>query len=78
MRPIKEGDRILHGGMHKKVRKLYGQHALPLRLRAQLPLICDEDGILAVPGICQRDGCTPQPGEKSLCIRIYLRNHFDT
>lgn len=78
LRPIKEGDRILHGGMHKKVRKLYGQHALPLRLRAQLPLICDEDGILAVPGICQRDGCTPQPGEKSLCIRIYLRNHFDT
>lgn len=78
LRPIQEGDRILHGGMHKKVRKLYGQRGVPLLLRAQLPLLCDRDGILAVPDVALRDGCKPQQGEKALCVRIYLRNHFDT
>ena len=72
LRPMAEGDRILQGGMHKKIRKLYGQHGTPLHLRSRLPLLCDDNGILAVPGICLRDGSAPRPGEKTLCVRIYL------
>lgn len=79
LRPMQEGDRILHGGMHKRVRKLYGQSGVPLWLRPRLPLLCDDDGVLAVPGICLRDGCkttsnAPNPSHGNLCVRIYLKN----
>lgn len=79
LRPLAEGDRILQGGMHKRIRKLYGQYGIPLHLRTQLPLLCDEDGVLAVPGICLRDGCKPLPGCDALYVGIYLRkqNHFE-
>lgn len=78
LRPIQQGDTILHGGMHKKIRKLYGQRAVPLGLRPRLPLLCDEDGVVAVPGICTRDGSAAKEGENALCVSIYLHNHFDT
>ena len=78
MRPIQEGDTILLGGMHKRIRKLYGQSAVPLGLRPRLPLLCDADGVIAVPGICTRDGSAATKGESVLCVRIYLHNHFDT
>jgi tRNA(Ile)-lysidine synthetase-like protein len=79
LRPLRAGDRILQGGMHKKIRKLYGQVGVPLYLREQLPLLCDEDGVLAVPGICLRDGSLPHPGEKTLYVRIYFKKqtHFE-
>ena len=79
LRPLQEGDRILQGGMHKRVRKLYGQSGVPQFLRVQLPLLLDQDGILAVPGIVLRDGASPKRGECTLYVRIYLRkqNHFE-
>ena len=36
--------------------------------------LCDDEGVLAVPGICLRDGATPRTGEDALCVRIYLQN----
>jgi tRNA(Ile)-lysidine synthase len=78
LRPIREGDVVLQGGMHKRIRKLYGQHGVPLALRARLPLLCDLDGVIAVPGICMRDGSKAKNAEKTLCIRIYLQKQFDT
>ena len=41
--------------------------------------LCDEDGVLAVPGICLRDGSLPHPGEKTLYVRIYFKKqtHFE-
>ena len=74
LRPYQEGDRILHGGMHKRIRKLYGQSGTPLYLRPKLPLICDDQGVLAVPGVCLRDHCAPNQGDTILYIRIYLQN----
>ena len=56
-RPRREGDVILCGGMHKKVKKLMCDAKLPLSLRARLPLLCDDAGILWIPNVIQRDGC---------------------
>lgn len=50
------GDKILLGGMHKSVKKLFTEKKIPLELRARIPIICDEDGILAIPFIGIRDG----------------------
>lgn len=55
-RPRREGDRLLMGGMHRPVRKLYREARLPLSERAALPLLCDGEGIVWVPHVGVRDG----------------------
>lgn len=55
-RPRREGDRLLMGGMHRSVRKLYREAGLPLSERAALPLLCDGEGIVWVPHVGVRDG----------------------
>ena len=59
--------------MHKKIRKLYGQSGVPLSLRPTLPLLADDGGILAVPGICIRDGCRATAARDKITVRIYLK-----
>ena len=55
-RPKKDGDKILHGGVHKKLKKLYCEKKLTLEERASLPVFCDQDGIVWIPNIALRDG----------------------
>ena len=50
------GDKILLGGMHKSVKKLYNEKKIPLDLRSRIPIICDKSGIIAIPFIGIRDG----------------------
>ena len=50
------GDKIRMGGMSKSVKKLMCDKKIPLSLRSRLPVICDGNGILAIPLIGIRDG----------------------
>lgn len=50
------GDKILAGGMNKLTKKLYCEHKIPLGVRNILPVFCDDDGILWIPGVEIRDG----------------------
>ncbi len=52
----REGDKILLGGHHKSLKKLFSEKKISPELRAKLPILCDEEGILAVPKIGVRDG----------------------
>ena len=56
-RPRREGDVILAGGMHKKVKKLMCDKKIPLTHRDRIPLLCDDDGIVWIPAAVRRDGC---------------------
>ena len=56
VRPRREGDTILTGGMHKKVKKLFCEKKIPLPLRDRLPILCDDDGIVWIPLVALRDG----------------------
>lgn len=75
VRNRRAGDRILHEGMHKAVRKLATD--LPSAVRAYMPLLTDGDGILAVPfaeprqkgGPLLRDGAF---GTKNNDITLYF------
>ena len=58
VRNRRQGDRILSGGKHKVVRKLSCMTKLSLAQRARLPILCDEDGILALPFGPVRDGAS--------------------
>ena len=50
-RSRRAGDRILAGGIHRKVKKLFSEAALPLDLRAATPLICKDEEILWIPSL---------------------------
>lgn len=56
IRTRRAGDTVLVHGMHKKLRKLQNEAALPPDLRDTLPLVCDNGGILWVPTVAVRDG----------------------
>lgn len=58
VRPRRAGDRIRCQGMHKSVRRLAGLSSLPLAVRARMPLLADDEGIVAVPFAAVRDGVT--------------------
>ena len=58
LRPRKTGERILAGKNHKLVRKLPCMSRYPSSVRARMPLLCDDDGVLAVPTGPVRDGAT--------------------
>ena len=64
--------------MHKKVRKLYGSAGVVRDLRPALPLLTDADGIVAVPGICLRDGAQVRDTKPALHVGVYLKKEFDT
>ena len=49
-------DKILMGGMHKSVKKLMCDKKVPIDLRSRLPVICDSEGIVAIPLVGVRDG----------------------
>ena len=76
LRCRRNGDRILHEGMHKAVRKLAAD--LPAPVRARMPLLADEGGILAVPfaephkkgGALLRDGAFG--AEADLWLYLYF------
>lgn len=67
MRNRRAGDRILSGGMHKTVRKLPAMAKFPPEVRARMPLLCDEAGVLAVPGGPLRDGAAKH-ADKTLLL----------
>ena len=54
-RPKKEGDKILFGAMHKKLKKLFCDKKLSLEERARTPIICDGEGVLWIPYVALRD-----------------------
>ena len=62
-----ERDTILHGKLTKKLKKLFCDKKIPSHLRDKIPLVCDGEGIVAIPGLVTRDGAH---GEEIL-IKLY-------
>ena len=58
LRVRRAGDAFWWHGHHRKLKKLLCDCRVPQSLRDRLPLLCDEDGILLVPGIGVRDGAS--------------------
>ncbi len=49
------GDSYYYGGMTHKLKKLFNDKKMPLKERETLPILCDEKGIVWVPGFSVRD-----------------------
>ena len=71
----KEGDVIRIGNMTKSVKKLFQEEKIPQCYRDQIPLICDDLGIVWIPyvGLCDR----VRKSDRDEVITIELiSNHF--
>ena len=51
----REGDVILRGKMHRKLRRLYAQMGMPTELRRTLPLLCEGEKIVWAPFVGTSD-----------------------
>ena len=70
--PRKEGETVLLGGMHKKVKKLMCDRKVPLALRNRLPILKDNDGILWIPTVATRDGAAE--GDKTVTVTLFYND----
>ena len=55
-RSRREGDLLLLGGMHRRLRRLYREAGISPRMRERIPLLCDREGIVWAPFLGVRDG----------------------
>lgn len=71
------GDTLVFGGMTHKVKKLFGDKKLPADERAKTPIICDEDGVLFIPGFPPRDGSTRQTDSEDCdAVIVYKKSRI--
>ena len=52
----------MYGGMTRKVKKLLSERKIPLSRRDRLPVICDDSGIIWIPGFPAKDGYEAKDG----------------
>lgn len=71
VRSRKDGDTVRCGKMTKKLKRLLCDSHIPSHERSRIPLICDSLGIVAVPGVCVRDGAKNGKIE----IRLYKKRN---
>ena len=54
-RPKKDGDSVYYGGMTHKLKKLFNDRKIPIADRKSMPVLCDDAGVVWVPGFGVRD-----------------------
>ncbi len=66
LRPKKDGDSVFYGGMTHKLKKLFSDAKIPKSKRSLIPILCDDKGVVWVPGFGVRDdGIKMETGEKN-------------
>ena len=70
-RSRKEGDTIRHGKMTKRVKRIFNDRKIPTHLRDKIPMLCDDKGIVAIPGVAVRDGA--KGSEKDIALKFYAK-----
>ena len=51
----KNGDSYRYGSMTRKLKKVFNDMDIPPSIRDRIPIVCDENGVLWVPGLPVRD-----------------------
>ena len=72
IRTRKNGDLFRYGGMTHKVKKIFSEKKLSAVERQTLPIVCDDVGILWIPGFPLRDGSSEGDGDSVylICLKI--------
>ena len=70
VRSRRAGDAYVFGGMTRRLKKLYNDHKLSPDERGRLPVFCDSEGIVWVPGFAVADRARAD-SDKSLSVWYY-------
>ena len=72
VRPRREGDTIRQKGLKgtKTLKKLFIEKRIPVRKRAFIPVICDDEGVLGIYGIGVSDRAIPEPGDLTVSVKF--------
>lgn len=55
VRNKRDGDTCYWGGLTRKLKKLFNDKKIPTDMRSRIPILCDESGVVWVPGFGVRD-----------------------
>ena len=76
IRNRRDGDVFCFSNMTKKVKKMLNEAKIPLSQRDSLPFLCDNKGIIWIPGFPVRDDMIPSKEDDQLHI-YYFTNMGD-
>jgi tRNA(Ile)-lysidine synthase len=71
-RERRAGDKIKVNGVNKSIKKLLCDLKIPLDIRYRLPVICDDEGVIAVPFAAVSDKVKPQDSDDSITLHFGL------
>lgn len=76
LRSKKDGDTVYYGGMTHKIKKLFSDAKIPRSKRGLIPILCDDKGVVWVPGFGVRDDGVPndQRGDLFVVLAINTDN----
>ena len=89
MRPRADGDKVFYDGMTHKLKKLYNDRKIPPSKRKLVPVLCDDSGVIWIPGFGVRDDGVKSVGKNLYCalgigkgedldeVRMYSAFEFD-
>ena len=77
VRKRRSGDSYVFGGMTRKLKKLFNDRALSADERQSIPIFCDSDGIIWVPGFRVADRVKPDGDTLELIYYYNGEKHYD-
>ncbi len=72
----RDGDKYRFGGLTRRVKRLFCDKKIPEAIRNRIPIVCDEYGILYIPGFRVRDG-EAKDGAPKLWISVYNKKGLE-
>ena len=77
IRPKKDGDSVFYNGMTHKLKKLFNDRKIPKSIRPLIPILCDEKGVVWVPGFGVRDDLVAREEREPRFVVLTIDNNLD-
>ena len=77
LRPKKDGDTVYYGGMTHKLKKLFCDNKIPYSKRGLIPILCDDKGVVWVPGFGVRDDGVHPDDRQDLFVLLGIKSDDD-
>ena len=74
LRPKKDGDTVYYGGMTHKLKKLFCDSKIPPSKRSLIPILCDDKGVVWVPGFGVRDDGVKDEDKKDVFVLLGIKS----
>ena len=72
LRSKKDGDTVYYGGMTHKIKKLFSDAKIPRSKRSLIPILCDDSGVVWVPGFGVRDDGIPVEQREDIYVTLAI------